>query len=392
MERQVIELEEEAPVVVPQAALAEALVVRAHQRYSRHLQIEFPGPLNQRSYVFRSRGYVGLLPLEGLLFRLKPKVPIRNLFGMIECAYQLNSLQFFEKEAQYDSINEIFELLAEALARRVIARAHQGFYRDYLERQEDLACARGRLLFPPAQRSPLLRCAYQEHTAEVMDNRILAWTLGGLRAFPFQRDPARQQVRRAYKLLAQTVEPAPVRPEECRGRLYHRLNQDYRPLHALCRFFLEHSGPALTAGQREFLPFAIHLPTLFEEFAASWLRAHLPAGISLQQQHRIPLEGSEGLEFQIDLVLRERGGQVIAVLDTKYRREPEPASEDIQQVVAYAVRLGTERAFLIYPSTSTRCLNLQVGQVQVHTLVFDLGWDLEEAGIAFSEALWQQIR
>ena len=31
----------------------------------------------------------------------------------------------------------------------------------------------------------------------------------------------------------------------------------------------------------------------------------------------------------------------IAVMDTKYKRDDEPSEEDIQQIVAYAVAMGT---------------------------------------------------
>ena len=36
---------------------------------------------------------------------------------------------------------------------------------------------------------------------------------------------------------------------ECVGRLYNRLSDDYEPLHGLCRFILEQSGPGIAGGR-----------------------------------------------------------------------------------------------------------------------------------------------
>ena len=84
------------------------------------------------------------------------------------------------------------------------------------------------------------------------------------------------------------------------------------------------------------------------------------------------------------MILREVSkGRVLAVLDTKYKRGKSPEESDIQQVVAYAVRMETTRAFLVYPSVLTKSLVIQVGNVLVQTLAFDLGGDLQESGANF---------
>jgi 5-methylcytosine-specific restriction endonuclease McrBC regulatory subunit McrC len=124
------------------------------------------------------------------------------------------------------------------------------------------------------------------------------------------------------------------------------------------------------------------MPSLFETFVAQWLEAHLDSRYALKKQQRAPLEGSDWLAFQIDLVLSERHtGRVLAVLDTKYKYQDLPEEEDIQQVVAYAVRLGAPRAWLVYPSEEAPDFRIVVGQVEVRSLAFDLGSaDLEAAG------------
>ena len=101
-------------------------------------------------------------------------------------------------------------------------------------------------------------------------------------------------------------------------------------------------------GKREFTSLLVYMPSLFESFIAEWLKVELGGSYQLQSQFRVGLEGSHKLAFKIDLVLREASqGSVLAVLDTKYKVGKSPQERDIQQVVAYAVRMKTNRAFLV---------------------------------------------
>lgn len=377
-----MDLVEEEPFRLERRLLGETEALRLHQRHRRQLQIDFPTPLHPEHYVLRSRGWAGQLRAGSLLIRLQPKIPLRNLFGMIEIAYQLEGLRLFGGQVKVGSVEELFGHLAMLLTGGIQARLHQGLYREYRECEQELPYVRGRILFGPATRPQTLRCAYQEHTALVLDNLILVWTLRCMSGFSFGQEAVQLRVRQAYRLMAAALTPSPVSAADCLNRHYHRLNQDYQPLHALCRFFLEHGGAELGPGDHGFPAFAVHLPTLFEGFAAHWLKARLPAGLQLEAQHRAAVEGSEAVAFRIDLVLRGARGEMLAVLDTKYKDTLEPSSEDLQQVVAYAVRMGTRNAFLLYPSAATPARRLRVGEVQVYTLSFELKGELENAGAA----------
>ena len=386
----IIELEEEVTRSLSGEELAEEDALLLHREYGKQIDVEFPAPVNGGHYQLRSRGYVGHFPLGEWQLHVHPKIELHNLFGMLEYAYRLQAFGLLTDRILSGSMEEVFESLASVLARRVLDRIHGGLLRDYVEEEKDLPYLRGRLLAGPSSRwaGTSLRCRFQEHTTDLMDNRILAWTLYQLRRFPFRREEVRRQVHRAFRGLAGGVVLEPVEPEECEGRFYHRLNQDYRPLHALCRFFLEQTGPVLGLGDREFMPYSVHMPTLFETFVAEWLKAHLGNQFELCVQHRLSLEGSDHLAFQIDLGLMEKNsGRPLVVLDTKYKRESEPEEGDIQQVVAYAVRMGTNKAVLIYPSRETRRFVLQVGSVEVSSLVFDLGRELVQAGACFFQDL-----
>jgi 5-methylcytosine-specific restriction enzyme subunit McrC len=169
----------------------------------------------------------------------------------------------------------------------------------------------------------------------------------------------------------------------CLQRLYHRLNDDYRPMHALCRFFLEQTGASLDGGDHDMVPFVLNVNQLFELFVAEWLAAALPPPLRVNAQHVMRFGEGGQIEIRIDLVLENRlTGEVVAVMDTKYKRPDKPSSQDIEQVVAYASANACHEAVLIYPAPLETNVDAVYGQsgVRVRSLVFDIGGELDEAG------------
>ena len=78
-------------------------------------------------------------------------------------------------------------------------------------------------------------------------------------------------------------------------------------------------------------------------------------------------------------------------MDTKYKRDGLPREDDISQVVAYAAKMETSRAILIYPSVGTRCETIYVGPIEVCVLVFDVEKPIENGGVMFLKALLSAV-
>ncbi|MCB0211631.1 MAG: restriction endonuclease, partial [Anaerolineae bacterium] len=170
--------------------------------------------------------------------------------------------------------------------------------------------------------------------------------------------------------------------------LYHRLNEDYRPLHALCRFFLEQTGPLHALGDRQMLPFLVDMARLYELFVAEWLSVHLPETLKLKAQERVTIGQSHHLKFDIDLVLYDaKSDEARCVLDTKYKAPGTPANDDIFQVVAYAEAKGCRQAVLVYPTPLAQPLDETIGRIRVRSLTFGLDGNLEAAGRQLLAAL-----
>ena len=161
---------------------------------------------------------------------------------------------------------------------------------------------------------------------------------------------------------------------DCIGRHYDRLNEDYRPMHGLCRLLLEHLGPDLASGNHAFPPFALNMPLLFQTFVAEWLTQNAPPGWAFTAQHPAKPKATYEIKgYKIDLLLQDHNtGRAIAVFDTKHKISDVPSASDREQIVAYAVEIGVNRAFLVYTCARSQRYISWHGGIKVESLNCDI--------------------
>lgn len=215
------------------------------------------------------------------------------------------------------------------------------------------------------------------------ENQILAWTLLRITRIDITLKRSLPAVCRACRTLQGPVDPKQFHPHDGIDRLYNRLNEDYEPLHALCRFFLENTGPSHNVGVRKMLPFLVNMDRLYDLFVAEWLRVHLPSQWSIEPKERVYIGTDQNRYFEVDLVLyRADTLEPVCVLDTTYKAD-KPHIEDLAQVAAYAESKACNHAVLIAPNPIDQPLNEKVGDIRVRSLTFGLEGDLENGGHKF---------
>jgi 5-methylcytosine-specific restriction enzyme subunit McrC len=384
----IVELTEYKEVRLPHDHISDASGETIWRTYGAQVAVESPSFKTRNEWALTSLGWVGYIPVDAdLALRLQPKIPLDNLFRMLEYAYRLKSFSFLPGLTDSGSMGEFYERLANVLSKKVIDRGRKGFYRTYVPIAEELPYVRGQVDLVERLRRPWivrLPCAYQDHTADIADNQILAWTLLRIARSAACTERVLPTVRFAYRSLQGLAGSEPFRPEACIRRLYNRLNEDYAPMHALCRFFLEHTGPTLDRGEARMLPFLVNMGRLFELFVAEWLKAHLPPRFELAYQERVHIGQDQDLHFDIDMVLYERAThQPVAVLDTKYKADERPHASDLAEIVTYAEAKGCKLALLVYPIPLSPSLDVTVGGIRVRGLTFPLVADIEEGGRSF---------
>ena len=392
---EVLELTEYVPYGLAREALDPAVAQALWHAHGNQVAVTEPSFKNGYQWELTSQGYVGYIPLvPELHLALRPKVPLTNLFHMLEYAYKLGDF-LRTGMVQVESFEELYERLALVLARRVLDRARKGLYRAYVGHHEQVPFLRGRMDLQRLVRAPWdvrPHCHYQEHTADVEENQILAWTLFLLPRTGLCGERSRSTVMKAYRAVGQAASLEHVTPMQCLGRLYHRLNEDYQPLHALCHFFLAHIGPSYRSGRKSMLPFLMDMNRLFEVFVAEWLARRGVEGLRVKAQHLVKWDQVQGTQSQIDLVLVDsRRGQPVCVLDTKYKAPDKPAEADIYQAVFYALATGCREAVLVYSAPLAKPIDARIDHVHLRTLTFALDGDLDAAGERFVGALMAGI-
>lgn len=380
-----IDLTENAASTVPRERLPMevAAVVRDKWSHIVDIQPEFGG----NSWRLVPRSYVGQIPVsKSHLLRLKPKVALSNVFYMLDIAYRAKFL-LFDHVTTCETLEDSYDRLARILAKRVLDRTRKGLYRSYVPDEDRLSFVRGRVniresLLP--RMDVRLHCHFEEHTADLEENQILLWTLGTILRGRGTQPETTRFVKAAHRAMCKGVGLVPFSGPDCVGRIYNRLNEDYRNLHCLCRFFLEQMTPTLRGGKSDMLPFLIEMSGLFELYVAESLRAKLPDGFRIAAQERVKVH-DDGTSCHIDLVLYDAvNNQPIAVLDTKYKSAEKANDADIYQVVAYAGAKRCSVAVLVYPERVGWWSIAQFGDIKV----YGLGWSIDgDMQVSIKEAL-----
>lgn len=383
---QTIDLTEFGDATLPPDALTDADARLIEATYRGQLLVTPPSYQTSNRWLLQAQGCVGHMPLTPeLTVVVAPKVAIENIFRMLEYAYDIDVL-LPQRDTQVATLRDFYDRLARLLAELVQQRSRQGIFRAYDSRADQLPMVRGRLDVREMARQPVivaLPCEYEDFSADTPHNQIIHWTLHHILRTGLCRPQTQRDVRHVYNALSGVVTLTPFTAEECIGRTYTRLNEDYRPMHLLCRFFLDNSGPAHQQGEIAMLPFLINMASLFEKFVARWLKAHLPAHLTLSIQEHKRFE-SGALTIDIDLVIRQRfTRQVVAVLDTKYKHGSKPSNEDVFQITFYANSLYCHKAVLIYPAQLRQPLDETQRDVHIRSLTFDLSGNLDDAGQQF---------
>jgi len=386
--RQEIALTEYQTLELPQESLSSELAEQLWRNYKAQVSIESPTFITNWKWLLTNQGWVGYIPVSSdLLITLKPRVAIENIFRMLEYAYNLKSMHFLREQVHCESLQDFFNILAGILAKRILTRTKKGLYKAYRDENERLSYVCGRIDVNQQLKSPWspkLPCHYQDCTPDIADNQILLWTLYNIIRSGLCRDENLQLVHRAFRSVQKVAHMVPFTARQCTGRYYNRLNLDYQPMHNLCWFFLEHSGPQFATGKQMMIPFMVNMPRLYELFVAQWLKVNLPEELELKFQEKVQINASTMLYFNIDLVIYDKQTEeALYVLDTKYKIGDSVSPDDFAQIVTYALAKKCPEAVLVYPGEFGNQFSGYINNIRVRSLPFRVDYDIEETGQEF---------
>lgn len=361
------------------------------KKYQGCIDVQFPSPKTANEWLLKPGGWVGCIPLtEDIILEVQPKVPLNKLFALLEIAYGLSGLRvkMFDSVIDIQRLDAFFDRIAKILASQVLLRSKRGFHRSYIDKKDALLFIKGRMCIKDLIKrkwDPRTVCKYQEHTSDIEDNRLLAWTLYRILRSGFCSSYNLPLIRRAYRTALAASSLQEYSGNDCLGRVYSRLNDDYQRYHNLCRFFLDSIGPNLAEGSGAMVPFLIEMPYVFEMCVANWIGNFISdspdyADLEIVTHYKDTRRGVMGsYSYDIDILLR-RNGSPYMVIDTKYKNPEGPDSGDVQQVVTYADLTGSDEAVLVYPADLRSPLDIHIGDVRVRSMTFDLAKQLDISG------------
>ncbi len=351
------------------------------EEHRRHVEVR---PTSQRgTYQLTARGYAGVIVAPACRFVLRPKVPLENLFGMLDPAGTPPDAQGLT-EATPDA--GLLDVLAHQLARLLDERVAAGLHRGYVERAEPGPFLQGRLdvaaqVRAGAPRRHRLHCRFDTFTADVPCNQVPRATAERLLLSPLLSETSRAALHRSLAGFAE-VSSVPLDASAFTAAAPDRQTEAYRPLWELCRLLADGLPAGAKLGETRCHAFLLDMEQVFECYVARQLRASFRADeqadaltVVVQPwfQAAPRAEGQPDLHFRPDLTL-SRAGQRIAALDTKWKRLPRERllAPDVYQVLAYCTLLGLRHALLVYPGRRDRQLRYRLKRSAVRLDVYTL--------------------
>ena len=358
----------------------------------------------------RATSWVGVVRLETIEIRVFPKLAgghqwLARLLDFTSGIEGLTRFRFdIAAQAKGDSLLDFIALLFVEATERLL---RQGLMSGYIEREEELGVARGRIL---ADRQVLQRfgqldrivCRFDEFDHDIDENRLL---LGALSlAVRRVRSPSlHRRLSRLRAVLEPVCDPSGLDLDNLRREIsYNRTNAHYKQAHELAWLILDASGinDLMALGSTRSFAFLLDMNMLFERFVKGFVERRLEPDlfrVEYQAIHSSVIwDSNAGKPYsQIipDLVVsrRDDATQRLAI-DAKYklynRRKIDP--NDIYQTFLYAYALSSRRfarnptALLLYPLPMSETSTLRL---EVRALDESRGANINAMGIPIPDAL-----
>ena len=315
----------------------------------QYLSVE-PGEYSGHWQV-SAHNYVGSINVAGLQVLVRPKIPLRNLFLLLEVG--LRERDWRDEAVRFETTGDLLPALVSFFARTTETTLARGLYHSYREQHDRLVALRGRVdiarqLTQPGVVIPTA-CRFTEFTADLIENSYLKAAVSrSLRVAGVQ--PIDR--RRLMQHLVTLEDVADVRHHHSdHDRVtFSRLNEHYRPALRLARLVLANLTLQDVLGETQASSFMLDMNELFERFVTERLRRALRGRLDVKGQHQDRLDKERYVTIKPDLLF-SANGQPRFVADIKYKLTDGTAAgraADYYQLLAYTTALGLPEGVLIY--------------------------------------------
>ena len=334
------------------------------------------------------------------------RIPILNIYYMLCYAWGHVQERDTARLEALAALSTVYDLLGKVLAGGVNHLIRRGMDRGYLERREDLAGIRRKLVVGDTVKRGLkararAACDFEELSVDILRNRILRASLRRLLQDTSSIDLApdvQRTVRSAYRKMAGVSPLRLTRGAFTRVQLAGGNRRLYRFLLSVCWLIHECLVVGERRGRSVFRDFRRDEKTmwrLFEDFVIGFYRRERRD--FTVKGRSISWSGTEGTtepnrvlvpDMQADVILESKSGQRRVILDTKFYTTVLPGgtliSGHLYQLLAYLRNRQARRpegpqheGILLYAQSGERVradIRLEGFHIQARTVDLNRDW------------------
>ena len=298
-----------------------------------------------------AHNYVGSINVARLQVLVRPKIPLRNLFLLLEVG--LRERDWRDEAVRFETTGDLLPALVSFFARTTETTLARGLYHSYREQHDRLVALRGRVditrqLTQPGVLIPTA-CKFTEFTADLIENSYLKAAVSrSLRVARVRPEDRRRLMQHLVTL--EDVGDIRHRPDDHDRIGFTRLNEHYRPALRLAELVLANLTLQDRVGETQASSFMLDMNELFERFVTERLRRALLGRLRVKDQHRDKLDEDDTVAIKPDLLF-QAGDSPRFVADIKYKLTGEEASgrhPDYYQLLAYTTALNLPEGVLVY--------------------------------------------
>lgn len=294
--------------------------------------------------------HVGVFVTPEVELLVRPKVPMHNLFWMLDVGLPADAFQ--ESTFSFGSDRSLLAAVAQLFARSIERTVGNGLIRCYRSEAERLHTLRGRINMGEVVRRPGLPapvpCDFTEYTADIFENQVLRGALQRLLRVPGVRPLTRRAVSHALARFEEVTD-TPIDVAAIDRVIYTRLNRHYRPPLRLASLVLRNLSLIDRIGKEDASAFTIDMNRLFQDWVIDRLRRRLRGRLGVVETRTEHLAIGRKVPMYPDLELWD-GKELVYVGDIKYKLTDTGLARnaDYYQLLAYATALGLPEGLLIY--------------------------------------------
>ena len=337
------------------------------------------GVLENRRHDLRARGVVGVIAAEDCSLEILPKIDVaapdgsdeerreirKRLVHMLAVALdiRIETGRLSDLDWQHETL---LEILIRIFCDKLADAIRRGMPRRYVGHEDDLTALRGTLdvsrqFTRHAVTPSRLACRFDDLSTDIALNRIMKAALAHLARL--SRSVFNIQRLRELAFVYADIAHVPVQALRWDEVVMDRTNRGWQDLVAMARMFLRNQFQTTSAGASLGTALLFEMNTLFEEYVGRLIARGVTGDayqVSLQGGRHYCLtahdSGRQVFQTRPDILIRS-GGQVIQVIDTKWKRissridDPKQgvSQADVYQMMAYARLYKAPRVMLLYP-------------------------------------------